>query len=361
MPNDEQQSTPQVPTVAPSVESVTTLIEQTVAVPQTEPVVTAEPLTQRVDSLLGQPTATNLEERPVTALPHDDAVTLPMAQSFIASPKRNRALPIAIGSIVAVLVVAAGAFWMYYNLVRLQDSAYQAAAAPIDAMVADVGKTQIIWKLSPTTTTTASVMTTAATDSSIWTPEGISNMRKVITDYSDKLDQLEALTVVQKDSKVQAAFAASQKTFTAYYTQATDTVDSIDVLLTFVNKYQALDDKISTYKTTQDFNKGAADVREYAKEHPTVPLKDFSDTFYVPYRQDALDVLSLAGDAFDAAQAKDQAKAAAVVDGLTKVMKKLADLADKLDSYKPAKPTSPTSQLNDLKQTINNRKAVFLR
>lgn len=104
MLNDEQQSEPQVPIVTPSAEPTVT--------------VTSEPPTQRFDTLLGQPTATNLEERPITALPHDELAGSdgrPIAHAFILQPKRNVALPIAIGGIVAVLVMAAITLGVYYN------------------------------------------------------------------------------------------------------------------------------------------------------------------------------------------------------------------------------------------------------
>lgn len=271
---------------------------------------------------------------------------------FIVDPPHSRRrLTIILGSILGVLLFMVASFGVYYFFIRIPDSEYQKAISHIDIMSSNAVNIQNFGKqISADQLEGANL-------------KKLESSKKEVAQYQENLKQLQQLSVLKNDSAVKDAYNSHRKRIEEYGPSSANLITAMTVLAEITDRCNKMTQKFESIRTSAEFDVIARDCQTYTQNHPSVPIKDFNDSFYVVYRAQTLEFLSALHDLLVLVDKNEQDPTVGNK-AVTRVQAAIAALKDKdaqRQRFNIKNTLNPQDQLKSVRTSLVERSAVLLR
>ena len=257
-------------------------------------------------------------------------------------PVFSRQMIVFIGTFILIGV----ALLVYLYGVKIQDKEYDSAVNHVDSMLSQAASFQEIASENTFSLYTASEQQLAAAT-------------KAATQFKESLKALDQSSLVTKDPVIKDSYTSMKTKLEQYSSGASNSIDTFTVVATIKRTCNAFLEKIPTITTISALDDSSAACRSELNKHETVPLNEFNDSFFVPYRNAVGGTVIALNNYYTAATSNDKAGQQKSQNDVSANLKAIETLHN--EDYSITNSSTPKASLEELKSTITKRKNTFLR
>lgn len=236
---------------------------------------------------------------------------------------------------------------LYLVALRPQDADYDAAIAQANTMITDADSFK---QLSSDSSFEAATVTS----------DQLNQATQLASGYNDALKVLADSSAITRDNQVAKVYASVKQQVTDYGHGTADMMATLKALSSIKQDCNVMLANIRSATTVTALNTVSQDCRNAVNKNTSVPLQEFNDQYFVPYRKGVVNVIKALNTYYEAGAASDAAAQKQAQKDLDAALATVEALNAKNYAMTNAS-VGPKDALNKLLDVLNKQKTVFIR